>query len=46
LILDRRCQERQAKPPIPILLPEDPKLRDLVVKPHDLQTYDQLEEEP
>ncbi len=43
LILDRRCQQRKAKPPIPIQLPDDPKLKDLVVTPHALELYD-LEE--
>ncbi len=38
LILDRRC--RQSEPPIPIPLPDDPKLRDLVVRPHPLGDYD------
>lgn len=43
LILDRRCQQRKAKPPIPILLPDDPRLKDLVVKPHQLDVYDLLD---
>jgi hypothetical protein len=38
LILDRRC--RQHEPPMPIPLPDDPKLRDLVVRPHSLGDYD------
>ena len=45
LILDRRGQLRQAKPPIPIRLPDDPKLRDLVVRPHPLADYDPDEED-
>lgn len=43
LILDRRRQRRHAKPPIAIELPDDPRVRDLVVTPHDLADYD-LEE--
>ena len=51
LILDRRSHERQAKPPLPIALPDDPKLRNLVVRPHPLNAYDpdpddDSEEEP
>lgn len=44
LILDRRRQKRRAKPPVPIQLPEDPKIRDLVVRPHALADYDPEEE--
>ena len=40
LILDRRRQQRHAKPPIAIELPDDPRVRDLVVTPHDLADYD------
>lgn len=46
LILDRRCQQRRAKPPIPIELPDRPELRNLVVKPHSLHTYDDLDDDP
>ena len=44
-ILDRRGRERQAKPPLPIRLPDRSKLRDLAVRPHDLHSYDGLDEE-
>lgn len=44
LILDRRRQQRQAKPPLPIQLPEDPRVRNLVVRPHSLADYDPEEE--
>ncbi len=40
LILDRRRQQRHAKPPIAIELPDDPRVRNLVVTPHDLADYD------
>lgn len=40
LILDRRRQKRNAKPPLPIELPDDPRIRNLFVKPHDLANYD------
>jgi len=47
LILERRGRQRRALPPIAVTLPADPKIRDLVVKPHDLAGYDQLtKEEP
>ena len=44
LILDRGRQQRQVKPPMPIQLPDDPRVRDLVVKPHPLADYDPEEE--
>jgi transposase len=40
LVLDRRAARRGAKPPLPISLPDDPKIRDLVVTPHKLSDYD------
>lgn len=45
LILER---QRQGSPPsLPLSLPEDPRrLRELVVRPHDLGSYDNLIEEP
>lgn len=39
-------QERQAQrqpPPIPVALPDDARVRDLVVHPHALTTYDDLQ---
>ncbi len=44
LILDRGRQQRQVKPPVPIQLPEDPRVRNLVVRPHPLADYDPEEE--
>ncbi|RMH21671.1 MAG: IS21 family transposase [Acidobacteria bacterium] len=40
LILDRRGRARGQEPPMPIRLPDDPKVRDLVVTPHPLADYD------
>ena len=40
LILDRRGRERKIKPPLPLTLPKDPRLSNLVVKPHCLGDYD------
>jgi transposase len=44
-ILDRKRHERGAPPPIPVSLPDDDRLRDLTVKPHDLADYEQLHAE-
>ncbi len=41
-ILDRKRHERGAPPPIPVALPDDARLRNLFVKPHDLSDYEQL----
>lgn len=40
LILDRRRHQRGNPPPLPIALPDDPRVRDLVVTPHRLADYD------
>jgi transposase len=42
VILERRREERQAPPPIPIPLPNDERVNNLYVKPHDLKQYDNL----
>ncbi len=44
-VLDRRLKARDEPPPVEITLPDDPRIRDVVVKPHALETYDQLEQE-
>jgi hypothetical protein len=44
-VLDRRLKSRNQPPPVEVPLPDDPRIRDIVVKPHALETYDQLEEE-
>lgn len=43
--LERRREERGKPAALPLDLPEDPRVRGLVVKPHSLSTYDQLTEE-
>jgi hypothetical protein len=44
-LLDMYRQERGLPPPISTCLPDDSRVRDLHVKPHDLDDYDQLTEE-
>lgn len=41
-ILDQRARARGVKPRLDIVLPDDPRVRDLVVTPHALDRYDQL----
>ena len=41
-ILETRRRRRGLKPPIPIVLPDRPGVRDLDVTPHRLETYDEL----
>ena len=43
LSLERRREERNQLPPIQIDLPDDARVRDLVVRPHDLTHYDQIQ---
>jgi len=45
LVLERRRHERQAPPPLPVKLPDDPRVRDLTVRPHELSGYDELSRE-
>jgi hypothetical protein len=40
LVLDRKRHARGQPPPVPVALPEDPRVRNLVVKPHRLKDYD------
>jgi transposase len=42
LILEREERTRGALPSLPVALPDDPRVRDLVVRPHDLASYDTL----
>lgn len=42
LVLDRRQHEARQAPQLPIDLPADPKIRDIVVKQQDLGKYDAL----
>lgn len=45
-LLDQRGRARNAPPPIPVVLPDDPRVRDLRVMPHALTQYDDLSKEP
>ena len=45
LVLERRRRQRGALPPVPVRLPEDQRVRDLAVRPHDLATYDTLKDD-
>ena len=41
-VLERARRARGAAPAVAVELPEDPRVRDLVVRPHPLARYDQL----
>lgn len=41
-VLDQRAQAEGTPPPLAVALPDDPKVRDLHVVPHDLADYDDL----
>jgi hypothetical protein len=43
-VLDQEQARRGRPPPIAAQLPEDPRVRDIVVKPHALENYDRLKE--
>ena len=42
-VLERRAESAGTPPPIAVSLPNDPKARDLHVKPHALESYDEIE---
>jgi transposase len=44
-ILEQSRHAQRQPPPIAVALPEDPRLRDIVVHPHALATYDQIHTE-
>jgi transposase len=44
-VLDQRARARKAPPPIAVVLPDDPRVRDLRVTPHTLSHYDALSQE-
>ncbi len=46
LSLERRREQREQAPPLAVTLPEDPRVRTLVVRPHKLDDYDQLKTDP
>ncbi len=39
-ILDERAQRAGTPPPLPVALPDDPRVSDITVTPHDLGSYD------
>lgn len=41
-LLEKRRQDRQLPPPLPVELPDDPEIRELAVEPHSLAQYDQI----
>ena len=41
-LLDKARADRGMPPPVRLALPDDPRLERLVVRPHSLETYDQL----
>jgi hypothetical protein len=41
-ILDSRARARSLPPPLTVVLPDDPRVRDLRVVPHSLTDYDKL----
>jgi len=41
-LLDQRARHRAQKPPLDVVLPDDPRVRDLRVTPHALAPYDHL----
>lgn len=45
-LIDQKRRDRGAPPPIAVTLPDDARLRQLVVRPHDLSDYEQLEHDP
>ena len=42
LSLTRRREQKDKPPPIPVDLPDNPKVRNLAVRDHDLTGYDGL----
>lgn len=42
LILEKRRQALKQQPPLSLTLPHDVRLREVAVRPHALNTYDQL----
>jgi transposase len=41
-LLEQRRRARGQRPPVPVVLPDDPRIRDLDVPSHALETYDDL----
>jgi transposase len=45
-VLERKRRERGQPPPIPVDLPDDPRVKGIIVRPHRLDQYDHLRPEP
>jgi len=43
-ILERNHKTKGMAPPVPVPLPDDPRIRNLTVRAHDLKSYDSLKE--
>jgi transposase len=41
-ILERQSRAEGRKPTLPVTLPDDPRVRDLTIRPHTLESYDEL----
>ena len=41
-ILERQCRAEGRSPALPVALPDDPRVRGLIVRPHTLESYDAL----
>ena len=44
-LIDQHRQQSDKPPPLPLALPDDPRLRNLHVRPHDLADYDRLHDD-
>ena len=44
-LIDQHRQQADKPPPLPLALPDDPRLRSLHVRPHDLADYDRLHDQ-
>ena len=44
-LIDQQRQQADKPPPLPLALPDDPRLRSLHVRPHDLADYDRLHDQ-
>jgi len=45
-VLDQRARAHRAPPPLDVVLPDDPRIRDLRLTPHPLAPYDALRTDP
>jgi|GEM_PF-2421873 len=41
-ILERQRRAEGRRPTLPVTLPDDPRVRDLTIRPHTLESYDEL----